>query len=172
LLRARRGCASTPEEPAARNGALPESYYVVAPWSKQPPVDITARLNALNAALSSVRTSINSYYAGLQAQADAHNSQVFMRAELARTQAAEQKREQARRAAQAKAQAASAGVRFKTAKIGHIAPYVYDSTGLKFGFQLMDEVHGWNRWSGETILDSQRGLGAPLPGNPEEEEEQ
>ena len=165
-------CASTPEEPQGRKGALPESYYVIAPWSKQPPVNITARLNAVNAALAGVQHSIDSYYAGLKAQADAHNSRVFMRAELARTQAEEQKREEARRAAQAKAQAqaGSGGVRFKTAKIGYIAPSVYDSTGLKFGFQLMDEVHGWNRWSGQTILDSQKGLDDPLPAYPEEEE--
>ena len=163
-------CASTPEEPVARKDALPESYYVVAPWARKPPVDITGRFNAVNAALAGLQHSIDSYYAGVKAQADAYNSRVFMRAELARAQAEEQKREEARRAAQAKlqAQAGSPGTRLKTAKIGHIAPTVYDSTGLNFGFQLMDEVHGWNRWSGETILDAPKGGDDPLPGFPVE----
>lgn len=145
------GCASTPEEPVARNGALPESYYVIAPWSKQPPVDITGRFNALNAALSSVRTSIDSYYAGLQAQADAHNSRVFMQAELARSQAEEQKREEARRAAQA--QAGSAGAGFKTGKIGHIAPYkenVPPWAGFEAGTAVIGSqraLEGWISWN-------------------------
>ena len=167
-------CASTPEEPVARKDALPESYYVVAPWARKPPVGITGHFNAVNAALAGVQHSIDSYYAGVKAQADAYNSRVFMRAELARAQAEEQKREEARRAAQAKlqAQAGSPGTRFKTAKIGHIAPYngLPPWAGFQAGTYIVGYIDSVKGWGDSIFAQAHAFPGAPPPEDPGEEE--
>lgn len=155
-------CASVQEAPEPRKDALPESFYVVAPWARQPPVNITARFNALNAALSGVQQSIDSYYASVQAQADAHNSRVFLQAELAASQAAERRREEERRAA--RAQPDSARGSYTTGKIDpkSIAPYkenVPPWTGFEAGTAVVGFAQGWRGWMGSTMHRA-----AQLPG--------
>lgn len=156
------GCASVPDVPKERGGALAESFYVVAPWSQQPPVDITARLGALNAALAGLHASIDSYYAGLQAQADAHNSRVFLQAELAASRDAQRKRELASRPAQTRTEGdwrdrKPAGIDPKS-----IAPYRENTppwTGFEAGTAVVGFAQGWEGWMHGRMRDATR-----LPG--------
>lgn len=145
-------CASTPDAPENRSGALAESFYVIAPWAQQPPVDITGRFDALNAALSGVHSSVDSYYAGLRAQADAHNSRVFLQAELAREE--QRRRELAARPAQTRTNRDWRDQ--KPAKIdpNSIAPYkenVPPSAGFEAGTAVVGFAKGWRGWMQSTM---------------------
>ncbi len=66
------GCisASAPKTTAALNG---EAMYSQQPWAKNQPVNITARLNAIQGALGAVQAAQASFIEYQHARADAHN---------------------------------------------------------------------------------------------------
>lgn len=63
-------------------GTLPETWYSIAPWAAQPPVDLARRLAAANLAVNSAQGMVTSYSAAIQAQADLQNQRMAMQAEL------------------------------------------------------------------------------------------
>jgi len=68
------GCisASAPKTAASMNG---EAMYAAQPWANSKPVNITARVSAIQGALSAVQTASNSYVDYQRARADTHNRQ-------------------------------------------------------------------------------------------------
>lgn len=66
------GCvsASAPKTAASMNG---EAMYTSQPWANSKPVNITARVNALQGALGAAQIASNSYLQYQQQRADAHN---------------------------------------------------------------------------------------------------
>jgi len=66
------GCisASAPKTAANMNG---EGMYAPQPWANSKPVNITARVSAIQGALSAVQTASNSYVDYQTARADTHN---------------------------------------------------------------------------------------------------
>lgn len=66
------GCisANAPETVRTMNG---EAMYAPQPWATSKPVNITARVNALQGALGAVQSASNSYVQYQQQRADAHN---------------------------------------------------------------------------------------------------
>ncbi len=66
------GCisASAPKTAATLNG---EAMYAAQPWANSKPVNITARVSAIQGALSAVQTASNSYVDYQIARADTHN---------------------------------------------------------------------------------------------------
>ena len=87
------GCTSVllASEPA--DNLLVETFYLEQPWAQYPPVDIFRRVSAIQSGLSGVQNSLNAYSAAISAQAAEQNRRVFMQAELARVEAAQQKAE-------------------------------------------------------------------------------
>jgi len=156
------GCASVPDAPKERGNALAESFYVVAPWAQQPPVDITARLGAVNAALAGLHASIDSYYAGVRAQADAHNSRVFLQAELAASREAQRRRELAARPAPPQADPDWRDRKPATIDSKRIAPYRENAPpwmGFEAGTAVVGFAQGWEGWMHGRMRDAVR-----LPG--------
>lgn len=68
------GCisASAPKTAATLNG---EAMYAPVPWASSKPVNITARVSAVQGALSAVQAASNSYVQYQQIRAEAHNQQ-------------------------------------------------------------------------------------------------
>ncbi|MEZ5542159.1 MAG: hypothetical protein R3F42_08950 [Pseudomonadota bacterium] len=66
-------------EPA---GTLPETWYSIAPWATQPPVDLARRLAAANRAVNAAQGVVTSYSGMVQAQADIQNQRMAMQTEL------------------------------------------------------------------------------------------
>jgi len=63
-------------------GTLPETWYSIAPWAAQPPVDLARRLAAANRAVNAAQGVVTSYSAAVQAQADIRNQRMAMQTEL------------------------------------------------------------------------------------------
>lgn len=68
------GCisASAPKTAATLNG---EAMYAPVPWASSKPVNITARVSAVQGALNAVQAASNSYVQYQQIRADTHNQQ-------------------------------------------------------------------------------------------------
>lgn len=68
------GCisAGAPKTAATLNG---EAMYAPVPWASSKPVNITARVSAVQGALSAVQAASNSYVQYQQIRADTHNQQ-------------------------------------------------------------------------------------------------
>lgn len=68
------GCVSpgAPKTAATLNG---EAMYAPRAWAESQPVNITARLNAVQSALNSVQVAANDYFAYQQQRADTFNAQ-------------------------------------------------------------------------------------------------
>ena len=68
------GCisASAPKTAATLNG---EAMYAPVPWASSKPVNITARVSAVQGALGAVQAASNSYVQYQQIRADTHNQQ-------------------------------------------------------------------------------------------------
>lgn len=76
---------------------LAENWYTVQPWAEQPPVDVYRRVAAIQSALGGLQNSVNAYSSALHSWADTQNRKVFLQAELARVEAAQEKKYEPRR---------------------------------------------------------------------------
>lgn len=74
------GCMSpgAPKTAANLNG---EAMYAPRAWANSEPVNISARLNAVSAAVSSLQATSDQYFANQQARADTFNAQQARKAE-------------------------------------------------------------------------------------------
>lgn len=158
LFAAVSGCASVPDAPTALNDSLPESFYIVQPWAQRPPVDIFRRVSAIQSALGGLQQSLNSYSAALNAQAAEHNRRVFLQAELARHEAAAQKRVEPRRSnfktrgtpeeidAANRMRAIVPDRKIPTVSGGYQGLSYTQEQAQQLGELFYGSVHGWKEW--------------------------
>ena len=131
--------ASPPKTSAQMIG---EAMYTTHPWADTEPVNITARMNAVQGALAAVGSAQQSYHDYRMGQAAAFNERAFLKAEYARYEAGMRKQqaavaEAARLRALAEQDARSLAVSREPPRIA--ASPEWDSSGWDLGVA----VAGW-----------------------------
>ena len=140
------GCASVGTPVATGNG-IAESMYTEQPWAKDPPVNITRRLSAIQGALGGAQQALNSYGAAMRASARTHNERVFRQAEISRRKMVDDRIREQQEQQRLKAIAEQERRPVVLQPVGYLAPArPWDDTGWKIGVAIAQNVRGWDKF--------------------------